>query len=59
MPFGGGKGGIAINPNDYNEEEMEEICRGFSRSMYKFIGSNIDIPAPDVGTTAQMMNWMN
>ena len=58
LPFGGGKGGIALNPNDYDEEEMEQICRGFSRSMYKYIGSNTDIPAPDVGTNAQMMNWM-
>lgn len=58
LPYGGGKGGIAINPTDYNEEEMELICRGFSRSMYKYIGSNVDIPAPDVGTTAQMMDWM-
>lgn len=58
LPYGGGKGGIAINPYDYNKDEMENICRAFTRSMYKQIGSNVDIPAPDVGTTSEMMNWM-
>lgn len=58
LPYGGGKGGIAINPQNYSDEELESICRGFTRSMYKYIGSNIDIPAPDVGTTPQMINWM-
>ena len=58
LPYGGGKGGIAINPYDYNKDELEKICRAFTRSMYKQIGSNVDIPAPDVGTTSEMMNWM-
>ena len=58
LPYGGGKGGIAINPNDYSSEQLEDICRAFTRSIYKYIGSNVDIPAPDVGTNAQMMNWM-
>jgi glutamate dehydrogenase/leucine dehydrogenase len=58
LPYGGGKGGIAINPYDYKKDEMENICRAFTRSMYKQIGSNVDIPAPDVGTTSEMMNWM-
>ena len=58
LPYGGGKGGIAINPENYTTEEIEQICRGFTRSMYKYIGSNVDIPAPDVGTTSEMMNWM-
>ena len=58
LPYGGGKGGIAINPENYTTEELEKICRGFTQSMYKHIGATIDIPAPDVGTNSQMMNWM-
>ena len=58
LPYGGGKGGIAINPENYTTEELERICRGFTQSMYKHIGASIDIPAPDVGTNSQMMNWM-
>ena len=58
LPYGGGKGGIAINPSDYSKGELENICRSFTKSMYKHIGSNVDIPAPDVGTTSEMMNWM-
>ena len=58
LPYGGGKGGIAINPSDYSKGELEKICRGFTKSMYKYIGSNVDIPAPDVGTNSEMMNWM-
>ena len=52
------KEGIAINPENYTTEELERICRGFTQSMYKHIGASIDIPAPDVGTNSQMMNWM-
>jgi len=58
LPYGGGKGGIAINPNNYSKEEIQDICRGFTKSMYKHIGTNKDIPAPDVGTNSEMMNWM-
>ena len=40
LPYGGGKGGIAINPNNYSKEEIQDICRGFTKSMYKHIGTN-------------------
>lgn len=58
IPFGGGKGGIKYNPREYSEEDNNKICRKFVHSLYKYIGVNRDIPAPDVGSTGQMMNWM-
>jgi glutamate dehydrogenase (NAD(P)+) len=58
LPYGGGKGGLDINPNDYNQVDLENITRAFSRELYPYIGSNKDIPAPDVGTNPQIMDWM-
>ncbi len=58
LPYGGGKGGLDINPNDYNHVDLENITRAFSRELYPYIGSNKDIPAPDVGTNSQIMDWM-
>ena len=58
IPYGGGKGGLAIDPSKYNEEDLENISRGFSRKLYHYIGSNKDIPAPDLGTNSQIMDWM-
>ena len=58
LPYGGGKGGISLNPSSYSKSELENISREFSRKISPFIGSNIDIPAPDVGTNAQIMDWM-
>lgn len=58
LPYGGGKGGISIDPNDYSEEDLEKISRKFSRRISSFIGSTRDIPAPDVGTNSQIMDWM-
>ena len=58
LPLGGGKGGLAIDPNNYDIEDLENISRAFSRKLYNYIGSNKDIPAPDLGTNAQIMDWM-
>ena len=58
IPYGGGKGGLSIDPNKYSKEELEFIARGYSRKLYNFIGSNKDIPAPDLGTNSQIMDWM-
>lgn len=58
LPYGGGKGGIKINPYDYSDNEIEEISRQFTRSIFSYIGKNKDIPAPDVGTNSQIMDWM-
>ena len=57
IPYGGGKGGIGINPGDYSKTELERISRKFFRAIDPIIGVNIDIPAPDVNTNAQVMSW--
>lgn len=58
LPFGGSKGGLVIDPKKYNEEDLENISRAFSKKLYKYIGSNIDIPAPDLGTSSKIIDWM-
>ena len=58
IPFGGAKGGLKIDKNKYSEEELEKITRNFSKSLYPYIGSNKDIPAPDVNTDSQIIDWM-
>jgi len=58
LPFGGGKGGIKFNPKDYSQNDLNKICRSFTHYLYKYIGVDRDIPAPDVGSTSQMMDWM-
>ena len=59
LPLGGGKGGIKINPYDYSKNDLEKISKNFARSLANYIGEDIDIPAPDVGSNSQMMDWMN
>jgi len=58
IPLGGGKGGIIVDPSTLSVNEKEELCRGWVRAMWKNIGPRNDVPAPDVGTTPQMMGWM-
>lgn len=58
VPYGGGKGGLAIDPNDYSKRELEAISRGFAAAIAPFIGEKVDIPAPDVNTNGQIMAWM-
>jgi len=58
IPFGGGKGGIKLNPNNYSDKEIERISRGFTRAISYFIGENKDIPAPDVGTNSKIIDYM-
>jgi glutamate dehydrogenase (NAD(P)+) len=58
LPFGGGKGGICYDPVLYSEEDNKRICRAYCAKINHFIGPKIDIPAPDVGSTSQMMDWM-
>ncbi|MBS7615880.1 Glu/Leu/Phe/Val dehydrogenase [Candidatus Bathyarchaeota archaeon] len=57
IPYGGGKGGIACNPKEMSQGELERLTRGYSAAIARFVGSDIDIPAPDVGTNAQIMGW--
>lgn len=58
LPFGGGKGGIKFNPRDYSAENLERISRSFCKAIHNYIGSDIDIPAPDAGTNSKIMDWM-
>ena len=58
LPYGGGKGGIKINPNDYSKRELERISRGYAENMFKYFGEDKDIPAPDLGSNSQIMDWM-
>ncbi len=58
VPYGGGKGGVTINPKSLSKSELERVSRGFIQAMHEFIGPNKDIPAPDVYTNPQVMAWM-
>jgi len=58
IPLGGGKGGIIVDPSTLSVSEKERLCRGWIQQMWKNLGPRQDIPAPDVGTTPQMMAWM-
>ena len=57
IPYGGGKGGIGVDPSKYSRTELERMSRNFFRAIDPIIGANIDIPAPDVNTNAQVMSW--
>ncbi len=58
LPFGGGKGGIIVDPQDLSNRELEELSRGFIRELEPIIGPEKDVPAPDVNTNQQIMGWM-
>lgn len=58
LPYGGGKGGIQIDPVKYSQSELERITRRFTFALGGNIGPEYDIPAPDVNTNAQIMAWM-
>ncbi len=58
LPFGGAKGGIAVNPKDLSRLELERLSRGYVDAIAQFIGPDTDIPAPDVYTNAMIMGWM-
>lgn len=58
IPMGGGKGGIIVNPKELSENELEQLSRGFIKAFYKDLGPEVDVPAPDVNTNSQIMDWM-
>ena len=58
IPYGGGKGGVTLDPRDYSEAELERISRAYSEAISPLIGEKIDIPAPDVNTNGKIMSWM-
>ncbi len=58
IPFGGGKGGIIIDPHLFSENELERITRRYTAEISEFIGPERDVPAPDVNTNEQTMAWI-
>jgi len=58
IPLGGGKGGVIIDPATLSIGEKERLVRKYVQIMFKNLGPRQDVPAPDVGTTPQMMGWM-
>ncbi len=58
LPFGGAKGGVVVNARDMSIGELERLSRRYMQEIAPFIGPQLDIPAPDVGTNEQVMAWM-
>lgn len=58
IPYGGGKGGIKCNPREMSEGELERLTRAYTRAMADVFGEDRDIPAPDMGTNANVMAWI-
>jgi glutamate dehydrogenase/leucine dehydrogenase len=58
IPFGGGKGGITVDPKKLSTGELERLSRGWVRAIYPFLGPDQDVPAPDVYTNPMIMGWM-
>ena len=58
VPFGGGKGGVAVDPKSLTEEQLEALSREYARRVYDIIGFEKDVPAPDVNTNPKIIDWM-
>ena len=58
IPYGGGKGGVIVDPSTLSQGELERLSRGYIQAIYKLIGPQVDVPAPDVNTNGQIMAWM-
>jgi glutamate dehydrogenase/leucine dehydrogenase len=58
LPLGGGKGGVAVDPHHLSSIELEELSRAYAAHLAPHIGPHTDIPAPDVNTNSQIMDWM-
>ncbi|MEP6710731.1 MAG: Glu/Leu/Phe/Val dehydrogenase dimerization domain-containing protein, partial [Candidatus Saccharibacteria bacterium] len=58
IPFGGGKGGVAFDPRDYGSGVIESVSRQYVDALVDYIGPDKDVPAPDVNTNAQVIDWM-
>lgn len=58
LPFGGGKGGIAVDPKKLTRRELEQLSRGYIQQMENVLGPERDVGGPDVNTNAQVMGWM-
>ena len=58
IPFGGGKGGITVDPKSLSHAELQSLSRGYIRELADVIGPDVDVPAPDVYTNPRIMGWM-
>jgi glutamate dehydrogenase (NAD(P)+) len=58
LPYGGAKGGVAINPKQFSGPELQRLTRRYAAEIFPLIGPDKDVPAPDVGTDAQVMAWI-
>lgn len=58
IPYGGGKGGVIVDPKELSRMELERLSRGYIQQIANFIGPDTDIPAPDVYTNSMIMGWM-
>ena len=58
LPYGGAKGGVVVDPKKLSHSELERLSRGYMKAVFKFVGPDIDVPAPDVYTTPEIMGWM-
>ena len=58
IPLGGGKGGVAVDPQKLSDRELEALSRAYIRAFAGFIGPDLDVPAPDVSTDQRVMGWM-
>ena len=58
IPFGGGKGGVIVDPKELSLRELERMTRRYTMAISNFIGPDIDVPAPDVYTNPQIMAWI-
>ncbi len=58
LPYGGGKGAVAVDPRTLSGRELEELSRAYARAITPHIGPQVDVPAPDVGTNSHILDWM-
>ena len=57
LPYGGGKGGVAVDPSALSLRELEDLSRRYMQEMIPFVGPRVDVMAPDMGTNEQIMAW--
>ncbi len=58
LPYGGGKGGVTVDPKTLSKGELERLSRGYIQGIHRYLGEKIDVPAPDANTNGQIMAWM-
>ena len=58
IPMGGGKGGVIVDPRKLSKSELKRLSQGYVRAIFDVIGPDKDIPAPDMNTDGQIMDWM-